>query len=183
MALRTLEIGSRTRWELDPANTTVGFSVKKFRLITVRGQFSRVRGSVELPGAALTDAVVDIEIDAASIDTGIEKRDAHLRTADFLDIQRCPTITFRSTYVDELSEDRLRIHGYLTIRGLTREVALDATLVSRDEERAEILAAVTLDRRDFGLTWNFLGLMVGDAVAVEIALGLHASQSARGVTP
>ncbi len=175
MALRTPAIDARTHWELDPANTTVGFTVKKFRLITVRGQFSEVRGSVELPGAALTAAVVDIEIDAASIDTGMEKRDAHLRTADFLDVQRCPTITFRSTHVEELSEDRLRIHGYLTIRGLTREVALDATLVSRDEERAEILTSATLDRRDFGLTWNFLGLMVGDAVEVEIALGLHAS--------
>ncbi len=181
MALRTPEIGSRTRWELDPANTTVGFSVKKFRLITVRGQFRRVMGSIELPGAALTDAVVDIEIDAASIDTGMEKRDAHLRTADFLDVQRCPTIAFRSTHVEELSEDRLRIHGYLTIRGLTREVALDATLVSRDLDRADIMATTTLDRRDFGLTWNFLGLMVGDAVEVEIALGLHASRSTGGM--
>lgn len=175
MALRTPEINAGTRWELDPANTTVGFSVKKFRLITVRGRFSRVGGSVELPSAVLTDAVVDIEIDAASIDTGMTRRDTHLRAADFLDVQRCPTITFRSTHIEELSEDRLRIYGYLNIRGLTREVPLEATLVSRDEERAEILATTMLDRRDFGLTWNFLGLMVGDAVEVEIALGLHAS--------
>jgi polyisoprenoid-binding protein YceI len=175
MALRTPEINAGTRWELDPANTTVGFSVKKFRLITVRGQFSEVRGSVELPSAALTDAVVDIEIDAASIDTEMTRRDTHLRAADFLDVQRCPTITFRSSRVEDLNDDRLRIHGCLTIRGLTREVALDATLVSRDHEQAEILAATALDRRDFGPTWNFLGLMVGDTVEVKIAIRLHAT--------
>ncbi len=174
MALHTPAIGARTRWELDPENTTVSFSVKKFRFITVRGRFSRVKGSVDLRGTALTDAGVDVEIDAASIETGTEKRDAHLRTADFLDVERYPTITFRSTRSEDLGQDRLRIHGYLTIRGLTREVALDSRLVSRDGEHAEVVATTTLDRRDFGLTWNFLGLMVGDDLKVGIKLRLHA---------
>lgn len=177
MALGTPAIGARTQWELDSENTTVGFSVKKFRLITVRGHFSRVKVSVELRGTALTDAVVDVEIDAASIKTGMERRDTHLRTADFLDVQRCPNITFRSTRSEDLGQDRLRIYGYLTIRGLTQEVALDAKLMNRDREHAEILVTAKLDRRDFGLTWNFLGLMVGDAVEVGITLRLHALES------
>lgn len=173
MALDSPAIGPGTCWELDADNTAVDFSVRKFRLITVRGRFRQVRGTLELRGTALTDAVVKAEIDAASIETGMDRRDTHLRGEDFLDVERYPTITFRSTRTEALSEDRLRIHGHLTIRGLTRQVALDAELNGREPERADVVVRTTLDRRDFGLTWNFLGLMVGDAVDVAIALELR----------
>ena len=150
---------TQTTWTIDPAHTEVGFSVKHLMISTVRGRFADVRGTIQLDGNDLTRASVDAAIATASIDTRQEQRDAHLRSADFFEVEKYPTITFRSTGVERIKNDRYRITGDLTIRDVTREVVLEGTDEGRGRdpwggERLGFSATTTIDRRDFGLTWN-----------------------------
>jgi polyisoprenoid-binding protein YceI len=167
----------QTHWEIDPENTTVEFTIGKSRLNRVRGQFHHVHGSaVELDDQP-NSATIEVEIDAASVDTGIRMRDWHLRTAQFLKIKRFHTISFRSACVQELGQDRLQVFGELTIRGIVRKVTLDATVEHRDSERIQITASTVLDRRDFKIGPKPMGLMVGNDIAIQVALVLHAQES------
>jgi len=191
MALHDVSTGTQTHWEIDPENTTVEFSVGKSRLLRVRGQFRRVRGSAVAYGdphdntqrvtqafggvpGGYSNATIEVEIDAASIDTGFKMRDWHLRTTEFLKVKRFPTLTFQSARVEDLGQDRLRVFGELTIRGITRKVALEATVEHRDSERAQITASTVLDRRDFKIGPKPMGLLVGNDMAVHAALVLRA---------
>ncbi len=169
-----------TTWEIDPAHSQVEFTVKHMMITKVRGQFPDVTGAVELdvddPGASR----VEVEIGAASIDTGTEDRDAHLRSADFLDAEEYPEIRFVSTRVKGAALEpgsRFEVVGELTIRGVTKEVTLDAVFGGTNQdpwggERAAFSAQTTVDRRDFGLKWNQAletgGLLVGNEVRIEI---------------
>lgn len=160
--MATLEQATRTRWTLDPAHTLVEFSARHMMLTTVKGRFADVKGSIEVDEADLARSSVLVEIAAASIDTRSEQRDQHLRSADFFDVERFPTITFRSTRVEGRAAapgDRFKVVGELTIRGNTREVALDVVFEGFGQdpwggERASYSAEAELDRQDFGLTWN-----------------------------
>jgi polyisoprenoid-binding protein YceI len=167
----------RAVWRIDPAHTLVEFSVRHLMVATVKGRFTGVRGTIVADAADPARSAVEVAIDAATIDTREARRDAHLRSADFLDAERHPTITFRSTRVEPLGRDRLRVVGALTIRGATREVALEATVNGRgaDLSGAEVAgytATATLDRTAFGLTWNVAletgGVLVGETVGVHI---------------
>jgi polyisoprenoid-binding protein YceI len=175
MALQTLTIDVAQSWKIDAGNTTVAFAVKNFRVRTVHGRFDRVQGWANTNGAALSDAAIDVEIDPSTIDTGNSRRDKHLRSSDFLDVERYPTISFHSTEVNELGENRLSVMGQLTLHGVTRPVTLDAEVEQRDDRQAKVSATTTLDRRDFGITHNANGFMVGHTVAVTITLSLLAS--------
>ncbi len=175
-ATRTIEQGTGT-WQIDPAHTSVGFGVKHLMISTVKGRFADVEGGVTLEGDDATTAQIDVTIAAASIDTGVEKRDEHLRSADFLDIERFPSLRFRSTKVERTGEDELRVRGDLTIRDVTREVVLDVEErgTAKDPwggERAGFSGTVEVDRKDFGLTWNQTletgGFLVGDTVKISI---------------
>jgi polyisoprenoid-binding protein YceI len=169
-----------TRWELDAAHSTVGFSVKHMMFTTVRGKFTEVTGVLELDPSHPESSRVEVEIPVASIDTGIEKRDAHLRSPDFLDAEAYPFITFRSRRVERAQfrrGARFRVVGDLTIRGVTREVKLDTAYegMGRDpggQERMGFSASTKIDRRDYGLTWNQPletgGVLVGNEVQIEI---------------
>jgi polyisoprenoid-binding protein YceI len=173
---------TRTAWTIDPVHSTVGFSVRHMMITTVRGRFRGVGGTIRVDDSHPRDASVEVEVDAATIDTADAKRDEHLRSADFLDVATFPTIAFRSTLVEPLSplgRDRWRVVGDLTIRGLTRSVELEAhrTGHATNPWGAEVVgyeATTTINRKDFGLTWNVSletgGWLVGDEVKITIDL-------------
>jgi polyisoprenoid-binding protein YceI len=167
----------RTVWLIDPKHTLVEFAVSYLAFTTVKGHFAGVSGTIRGDAAEPAGASVEVEIDAASLDTREGRRDAHLRSADFLDVERYPTLAFTSTRVEPVGDRRLLVHGDLTIRGTTRAVVLDAELKGRGRnpggfDVVGLAARTEINRRDFGLTWNQAletgGVLVGDAVAVQL---------------
>jgi len=171
---------SGTAWKLDPTHSQVEFSVKHMMFTTVRGRFAGVDGTVKLDQANPSASSVEVDIDAGSIDTRVEDRDNHLRSADFLDVENHARLTFRSTEISgDLSKPgaAFKVVGDLTIRGVTRAVTLDATFEGTGTDpwggtRAGFSAVTTIDRRDFDLTWNQAleagGVLVGHGVKIEL---------------
>ena len=164
-------------WQIDAAHSEIQFSARHMMISTVRGQFKNFTGTVEADEQNPAAAQVDVRIETTSLVTGDEKRDAHLRSADFFDVERYPDITFRSTGVTETGADRLRVDGSLTIKGVTREVALDVEVLGEAKdpwgnERAAFSATTSINRQEFGLTWNQVletgGVMVGDRIDIAI---------------
>lgn len=165
------------RWEIDGSHSGIHFSVRHLVIAKVRGQFSRWTGTVLVPDGDFNRASVDVVIDASSIDTGVADRDAHLKSPDFFDVEHFPELTFTSGTIEPAGNDRLRVTGELTIKGVTRPVTLDVEDAGRAKdpwgnERAAFTAKTSLDRKDFGLTWNQVletgGVMVGDRIDIEI---------------
>ena len=166
-----------TTWQIDPAHTDVEFSVRHLMISTVKGRFGDIAGSVAIGEHGPGTVALDVSIPVASLDTRVAQRDAHLRSPDFFDVERYPAITFRATRVEGDLGDRFRLAGDLTIRGVSREVALDVTLDGRGNdpwgnERMGYSATGTIDRRDFGLTYNQVletgGFVVGDEIRIAI---------------
>lgn len=164
-------------WNLDTAHSSINFSVRHMVFAKVRGRFGTWSGKLELDPQDLTRGSVEVEIDSASIDTGIADRDAHLRSADFLDVERFPKLRFKSTKVEKAGGDRYRVHGELTICDVTRAVVLETEYGGQGKDpwgnqRIAFAATTSLDRRDFGLRWNQVleagGVVVGERVDVEI---------------
>lgn len=183
---------AKTVWELDPAHTTVEFAVKHMMFTTVRGRFTDVKGRIEVDEENPDASSVEVEIGAASLDTGVEDRDKHLRSADFFDVENHPTLTFRSKRVEGAMKeegDEFKVIGDLTIRGETREVTLDAVFQGTGMDpwggtRAGFSATTTIDRRDWGLQWNQAletgGVLVANSVKLEIeAQAVKKSEEAR----
>ena len=165
-----------TTWNIDATHSTIGFSIRHMVFSKVRGRFLKYTGAIQLDDD-LAKSWVEVTIDAASIDTGTAQRDTHLRSADFFDAERFPELRFRSTRVDDLGGDRLRVTGDLTIRDVAREVVLDVEPAGRGmdpwgNERIGFVAKTSLDRKDFGLKWNQVleagGVLVGDRVDLEL---------------
>lgn len=165
-----------TSWKLDATHTSVEFSAKHLMITTVKGRFADVAGSVTVNGASPADASVDITIQAASIDSRTEQRDAHLRSADFLDVEKYPTITFKSTKI-EGSRDEFTLTGDLTIHGTTKSVTLAVAFEGEGKDpwggtRMGFSATGKIDRRDFGLTWNAAleagGVLVSNDIKITI---------------
>lgn len=163
-------------YSIDPAHTTAEFVVRHMMISKVRGRFTSVAGTIEVPDGTGVPAAVAVTIDAASIDTREEQRDAHLRSADFLEAETYGQITFTSTGVDG-SGDAFKVRGDLTIHGVTREVVLDTTFEGRGSdpwgnERIGYEAHTKISRKDFGLGWNQAleagGVLVGDEVKIEL---------------
>jgi polyisoprenoid-binding protein YceI len=168
---------SSERWQIDSSHSGIQFTVRHLVIAKVRGQFSRWTGTLQAPGSDFAKASLDVVIDASSIDTGVADRDAHLRSADFFDVERYPEITFKSTTVTQTAADRLRVNGALTIKDVTRDVVLDVEVLGQAKdpwgnERAAFSATTSIDRREFGLTWNQVletgGVMVGDRIDITI---------------
>ena len=173
--------GTLTTWSIDPAHSHVEFAVKHLMIATVKGRFGVVRGTVHSDEVDPAKGRVEIEIDADSIDAREPQRDAHLRSADFFDVEKFPKITFRSTRLADVSGDRFKLTGDLTIHGVTREVTLDVTSEGRGKdpwggERAGFSATTKLKRSEFGLTWNQVletgGFVVGDEIRVSLDVEL-----------
>src|SRR5512132_1635225 len=162
-----------TTWKIDPAHSHVEFAIRHLMISTVKGRFTGVGGTVTSHDADPAKGEVDITIDIASIDTREPQRDAHLRSADFFDAEKFPTITFRSRRIEDVRGENFRLVGDLTIRGVSREVALDVASEGRATDpwggqRAGFSATTRIKRGDFGLTWNQAletgGVLVGDDV-------------------
>jgi polyisoprenoid-binding protein YceI len=167
-------------WIIDGTHSQVEFAVKHMMFTTVRGRFDDFEGTVVLNPDAPERSSVAVEIKTGSIDTHVDARDQHLRSADFFDVEKYPTITFRSSRVEgDLSEpgSAFTVVGDLTLHGITREVVLNATFDGTGSDpwgntRAGFSAETTIDRRDFGLTWN-QGLKTGGVlVGHEVKIGL-----------
>jgi polyisoprenoid-binding protein YceI len=170
---------ARQEWQVDGAHSAITLAVRHMVISKVHGRFARWSAKLALDTADLARSSVEVEIDAASIETGVADRDAHLRSPDFLDVERHPAITYRSRQVEVLSAERIRVVGDLTIRGATREVPLDVEVGGQGKDpwgnvRAGFTARASLHRKDFGLTWNQAletgGVLVADRVDVEIEL-------------
>lgn len=179
MTTTHIQTTGTTTWTLDPTHSMVELQAKHMMFTTVRGRFTAVSGTLSLDEADITRARVEAAIEAASIATGEENRDTHLRSADFLDVENYPAITFTSTRVEQVGTDRLRVAGDLTIRGVTRDVVLDTTYNGRGvnpwgKEVIGYTAETTINRRDFGLVWNVAleagGVLVSDAVKISLEI-------------
>lgn len=174
--LATSENG-RTVWDIDPAHSSAEFAVRHMMISTVTGRFKSLRGTLEYDPSASHLGQAEAEIDVASIDTGVEDRDNHLRSPDFFDAANHPKILFRSKRVEVRDDDVGRLIGDLTIRGVTKEVVLD---VEKDgagvdpwgRRRVAFVATTTLNRKDFGVNWNQIldsgGVLVGDKAKVTL---------------
>jgi polyisoprenoid-binding protein YceI len=180
-----------TTWTPDATHTTIGFTAKHLVITTVRGRFRDVKGTMTLNAEKPEASSVEVEIAVSSIDTGVEQRDAHLVTSDFLDVAAHPRITFKSRRVERqpfVEGGRFKIVGDLTIRGVTRDVTLDATYHGATSDpwggrRAGFQASTAIDRRDFGLNFNQTletgGLLVSNEVKIEIELQATAAVAAK----
>jgi len=168
-------------FKIDTAHSSVGFSVKHMMVSTARGQFTKVDGSVVYDAANVAASSVNVTIEAASIDTANDKRDEHLRSADFFDVEKHPTITFKSKSVAGTA-GALKVTGDLTMHGVTKEVVLDVegpTDAIKSPWGMMVrgaAATTTVNRKDFGLTWNKAleagGIAVGEEVKIQLDLEL-----------
>jgi polyisoprenoid-binding protein YceI len=165
-------------WQLDPPHTLVEFSAKHMMITTVKGHFGSERGTLVYDEGDPSRSTVEAEIDAASLYTGTAMRDNDLRSSHFLEVEKYPTITFKSTRVELSGSDSGQVIGDLTIHGVTREVALETELTGRGKnpwgkEVIAFEARTSINRKDFGLHWNMAletgGVLVGDIIKIEIA--------------
>jgi polyisoprenoid-binding protein YceI len=168
---------STNNWGIDAAHSGVNFSVRHMVVSKVRGRFTKFSGTVRLDEEDLTKSSVDVHIDATSIDTGTEQRDAHLRSPDFFDVARFPELLFQSSRIEKAGKDAYRVVGNLTIRDVTREVSLEVEYAGKGKdpwgnERVAFAAKTAIERKDFGLGWNQVleagGVLVGDRVEIEL---------------
>jgi polyisoprenoid-binding protein YceI len=167
-----------TTWNLDPSHSVAEFKVKHMMISNVKGQFAKLTGVLTLDESDLTDSRVAAVIEAASIETRDTQRDAHLKSADFFDVEKFPTLSFKSTRIRLVGDGELAVEGDLTIRGVTREVVFSVegpTPPAKDpwgNTRVAVAATTKINRKDFGLTWNAAletgGILVGDEVTINL---------------
>lgn len=178
MPTDTIHQPAVSTWSIDPAHSAVHFKVRHMAIAWVRGEFRIRKGILHWNESSVTGSAVEVDIDAASVNSGEPQRDEHLRNADFLDAERFPSIEYRSTRVAQLPGGGLAVTGDLTIHGVTRPVELHVSEISaatRDPwggVRTAVAATARLSRKEFGLTWNKVletgGLLVGDDVFLEL---------------
>jgi polyisoprenoid-binding protein YceI len=180
MATATSPTTGTSTWTIDPAHSLVEFSAKHMMITTVKGRFADVTGTITVDEENPERSHVEVEFKAESIDTRAEQRDQHLRSADFLDVEKYPTVTFRSRRVEGARPepgDEFKVVGDLTIRGTTREVTLAVTYEGRGRDpwggdRVSFSADTKIDRRDFGLTWNAAleagGVLVSNDIKIHL---------------
>ena len=165
-------------WQIDPAHSSAQFAVRHLMISTVRGEFSKVTGTVSFDDADLTKSSVNVSIDTTTVDTREPDRDEDLRSDHFLDVKGFPVMTFRSKKVEKAGTGKLKITGDLTLRGVTKEVVLEVdgpSAVVKDpwgNQRMAINATTKINRQDFGVKWNANmdggGVVVGDEVSITL---------------
>jgi polyisoprenoid-binding protein YceI len=169
-------------WQIDPDHSSFQFKVRHLTVSNVKGEFNKARGIVTMDDRDITNLKVDLTIDAASVNTNHTKRDEHLRSPDFFDVTRYPTITFVSKKAIKADMNRLRVIGDLTIHGVTREVTVDVEGPTGEVKdpggnfRRGATATSKINRRDFGMVWNKMldtgGFLVGDDVDIYVEVEL-----------
>jgi polyisoprenoid-binding protein YceI len=168
--------GAKTAWKLDPTHSTVEFSAKHLMITTVKGRIADVEGIIYTNEKDSKNSSVEAILKATSIDTRTDQRDQHLRSADFLNVEKYPEIKFRSARIDGGREE-FKLTGDLTIRDVTKEITLNVRFEGQAKdpwggERVGFSATGKIDRRDFGLTWNQVletgGVVVGNEIKIEL---------------
>jgi polyisoprenoid-binding protein YceI len=164
-------------WDVDSSHSAAQFGVKHMMISTVRGSFEKMTGTVKVDDKDVTKSVIDITIDAKSINTRDAKRDEHLRTPDFFDVAKHPSITFKSKKIEKAAGNKLKITGDLTMRGVTKPVTLTAEVSNPvkspwGQTVRGVSASGKINRKDWGLTWNKVleagGVAVGEEVELQI---------------
>lgn len=171
-----------TRWVIDAAHSEVGFRVRHMMVSWTRGKFDRFSGTVELDERNLADSKVEVSIEAASVNTNVPDRDAHLRSGDFFDAEKFPALKFVSKKVEPGADGALAVQGTLEIRGVTKPVTLHVEPLSAAGKdpwgglRRGTRATTKLNRKDFGLNWNSAlelgGVLVGEEVEITLEIEL-----------
>lgn len=169
---------STTTWNIDPVHSVAEFKVKHMMISNVKGQFPKVTGTLTFDESDLTRSQVEASIEAASIETRDPQRDAHLKSADFFDVEKFPTLSFKSTGIRLVRDGELAVEGSLIVRGVTRKVVFSVegpTPPAKDpwgNTRVAVSATTKINRKDFGLTWNAAletgGILVGDEVTITL---------------
>jgi polyisoprenoid-binding protein YceI len=187
-ARASIQETTATRWQIDPAHSAAQFSVRHLMISNVRGEFTKLSGSAVIDPANPANSSVEVTIEAASVNTREPQRDDHLRSPDFFDVAKYPTITFQSTRVEPHGVDNLKVTGDLTIHGVTRPVTLDVegpTSAVKDpwgNVRAGVTATAKINRKEFGVAFHALtetgGVVVGDEVKITIEAELIQQASA-----
>ena len=170
--------GTVTTWNIDPAHSVAEFKVRHMMISNVKGKFSSLSGALHLDETNYAHSTVEVSIPAASLTTGDDQRDTHLKSADFLDLEKFPTLTFKSTSIESTGGGNYDVIGDLTIHGVTKSVTLaieDVSEPSKDpwgNHRLGLSGSTRINRKDFGLTWNSPietgGLLVGEEVAISL---------------
>lgn len=172
------EMTKPTTWTIDPVHSSAQFKVKHMMISNVKGEFSGLTGTLTLDGADITKSHIEAVINAATINTRDPQRDAHLKSADFFDVEKFTTLTFQSTHISKKGADVLEVTGDLTIRGVTQNAIFEVEGPSAPIKdpygftRVGLSATTRINRKDFGLTWNSAleagGLLVGDEVTITL---------------
>jgi polyisoprenoid-binding protein YceI len=167
-----------TTWNIDPIHSNAEFKVRHMMISNVKGQFKGLTGTLKFNNADPTESGVEVSIDAATVNTNDAQRDAHLKSADFFDVQKFPTLIFKSNRVSKNKDGAITVAGDLTIHGVTRNVVLEVEGPSAPTKdpwgntRIGLSATTRVNRKDFGLTWNAAletgGIMVGDEVTITL---------------
>ena len=167
-------------WNIDPEHSHIGFKIKHLMVSNVKGNFNKYTGTVDLNEKDITKSKVVVSIDTTSIDTNVQKRDDHLKSADFLDVAKYPTMTFVSKKIAKVGNDGLKITGDLTLHGVTKEVVLNVEELSSESKdpwgniRRGATATATINRKDFGVTWNkgleTGGVLIGEEVHIILEI-------------
>ena len=166
-------------WTIDSDHSNVGFKVRHLMVSNVKGSFEKHTGTVEIDDKDITKSKVEVSIDTNSINTNVQKRDEHLRSADFFNVAKFPTMTFVSKKVATAGKDNLKVTGDLTLHGVTRQVVLDVEGLSKESKdpwgnmRRGATATTTINRKDFGLVWNKALETGGVAVGEEVTITLE----------
>jgi len=169
-----------TTWTIDPDHSNVGFKVRHLMVSNVKGNFDKHTGAVEINDKDITKSKVEVSIDTNSINTNVQKRDEHLRSAEFFDVAKFPTMTFVSKKVAKAGKDKLKVTGDLTLHGVTKEVVLDVEGPTKESKdpwgniRKGATATTKINRKDFGLVWNAAletgGVAVGEEITITLAI-------------
>lgn len=167
-----------TVWSVDPAHSVAEFKVRHMMISNVKGQFPRISGVLTLDESDLTKSKVEASIEAASVDTRDSQRDAHLRSADFFDVEKFPALRFESTGISIVGAGEVSVEGDLSIHGVTRKVRFAVegpTAPIKDpwgNTRVAVSSTTKINRKDFGLTWNAAleagGIVVGDEITITL---------------
>lgn len=178
IALALPSFAFATTWTIDPDHSSIGFKVKHLMVSNVKGSFDKYTGIVEIDDQDITKSKVEVSIDTNSINTNVQKRDEHLRSADFFDVAKYPKMTFVSKKVAKAGKDKLKVTGDLTLHGITRQVILDVEGPSKESKdpwgviRKGASASAKINRKDFGLVWNAAletgGVVVGDEITITL---------------
>lgn len=189
LALLSPRIAAASAWNVDPDHSNVGFTIKHLMITNVRGNFVKFDGKVNLDERDVSKSTVSATVDVSSINTNVQKRDEHLKSPDFFDVAKFPTMTFVSKKWSKGPKGDLKISGDLTIHGVTKQVVLNAAPFSRESKdpwgniRRATSASAKIHRQDYGLTWNKSldtgGVLIGDDVDISLEIELVKAQDAK----